>query len=508
MKLSLPLLVLASLPAFAELKVPQFFSDGMVLQRDDSAKIWGWAKPGADIKVSLGSQALTAKTSKSGDWVVDFKGLKASDASQTLTIEGDGGKKEIKDVLVGEVWLASGQSNMEWRVSSSDGAEKEIAGAKDPLLRVFVSSNVAKGEPQKDWSGSWNPTEPDNTKNFTAVGYYFAKQLRAELGVPVGIIECAWGGKPVEAFTSMEALKALPEAKGVVEKRAKAEAAWDPKRAMENFNKQKAAFDAKLKEWQKEKKGKKPRGPRKPTDPGQNPSLASTIYNGMISPLAGYGAKGAIWYQGESNANGATASVYEELLGCMVADWRKRWGNEMSFYWVQLANFRAPTTTPGVESDWVVVQDEMRRALKSIPKGGMAVINEIGAANDIHPRNKLDVGKRLARWALNQDYGKKDVVVSGPLYSGSEIKDGKIIVSFDHAVGLKSRDGKPLQRFEIAGADGKWDWAQATIENGKVILSSNTVNDPKKARYAWATNPTGANLVNAEGLPASCFTTE
>ena len=228
----------------------------------------------------------------------------------------------------------------------------------------------------------------------------------------------------------------------------------------------------------------------------------------MISPLAGYGARGAIWYQGESNANGGTASVYEELLGCMVADWRKRWGNEMSFYWVQLANFRAPTTTPGVESDWVVVQDEMRRALKSIPKGGMAVINEIGAANDIHPRNKLDVGKRLARWALNQDYGKKDIVVSGPLYSGSEIKDGKIIVSFDHAVGLKSRDGKPLQRFEIAGADGKWDWAQATIENGKVILSSNTVNDPKKARYAWATNPTGANLVNAEGLPASCFTTE
>ena len=181
MKLSLPLLVLASLPAFAELKVPQFFSDGMVLQRDDSAKIWGWAKPGTDIKVSLGSQALTAKTSKSGDWVVDFKGLKASDASQTLTIEGDGGRKEIKDVLVGEVWLASGQSNMEWRVSASDGAEKEIAGAKDPLLRVFVSSNVAKGEPQKDWSGSWNPTEPDNTKNFTAVGYYFAKQLRAEL---------------------------------------------------------------------------------------------------------------------------------------------------------------------------------------------------------------------------------------------------------------------------------------------------------------------------------------
>ena len=508
MKLSLPVLFLASLPAIAELKLPQIFSDGMVLQRDDSAKIWGWAKPGADIKVSLGKQSLTAKTDKSGDWVVDFKGLEANEAGQTLTVEGDGGKKEIKNVLVGEVWIASGQSNMEWRVSSSEGAKEEIEGAKDPLLRVFVSSNVATREAQKDWNGTWNPTQPDKTASFTAVGYYFGKELRRELGVPVGIIECAWGGKPVEAFTSMEALKALPEAKGVLEKKEKALASWDPKKAMAQFEKQKTAYDAKLKEWQKDKKGKKPRGPRKPTDPGTNPSLASTIYNGMIAPLAGYGAKGAIWYQGESNANGGTASVYEELLGCMVADWRKRWGNDMSFYWVQLANFRDPTTTPGVESDWVVVQDEMRRALKSIPKGGMAVINEIGAANDIHPRNKKDVGKRLSRWALNQDYGKKDVVVSGPLYSGSEIKDGKIIVSFDHAVGLKSRDGKPLQRFEIAGADGKWDWAQAQIENGKVILSSNKVPDPKKARYAWATNPTGANLVNAEGLPASCFTTE
>ena len=508
MKLTLSCLFLAALPALAELKVPQFFSDGMVLQRDDSAKIWGWAKPGADIKVSLGSQALSAKTAKSGKWLVDFKGLKANDTSQTLTIEGDGGKKEIKDVLVGEVWLASGQSNMEWRVSSSDGAKEEIAEAKDPLLRVFVSANVATREQQTDWNGTWNPTQPDKTGSFTAVGYYFAKQLRAELGVPVGIIECAWGGKPVEAFTSMEALKKLPEAKGVIARKEQALAAWDPKAAEEKFNKQKAAYDIKLKEWQKEKKGKRPNGPRRPTDPGTNPSLASTIYNGMISPIVGYGARGAIWYQGESNANKGSANEYEELLGCMVADWRQRWGNEMSFYWVQLANFRAPTTTPGVESDWVVVQDEMRRALKSIPKGGMAVANDIGAANDIHPRNKLDVGKRLARWALNQDYGKKDVVVSGPLYSGSESKDGKIIVSFDHAVGLKSRDGKPLQRFEIAGADGKWDWAQATIANGKVILSSNKVPDPKKARYAWATNPTGANLVNAEGLPASCFTTE
>lgn len=508
MKSILSILALGVLPAVAELKLPAFFSDGMVLQRDTSAPVWGWAKPNAGIKVIFAGQEQTTKADAEGNWKVEFKGLKANDKGSNLAVEAPGFTKVVQDVLVGEVWLASGQSNMEWRVSQSAGRDTEIPSAKDPLLRVYVSNNVAIDTPQKDFAGSWKATDPANTGSFTAVGYYFGKKLRKELGVPVGIIECAWGGKSVQAFTSHEALAALPEAKNLMEQKAQALANWDPEKAKANYEKAKAAYDAKMAEWKKEKKGRAPRAPRMPTSPAVNPGMHSTIFNGMIAPLAGYGVRGAIWYQGESNANPNSSMNYEELLGCMVADWRKRWGNDFSFYWVQLANFRKPTEKPGVDSHWVTVQDEMRRALKSIPKGGMAVINDIGAANDIHPQNKHDVGRRLARWALAQDYGKKNVVVSGPLYSGFEKKGDKLVISFDHAKGLKSRDGAPLKRFEIAGENGAWEWADAKIEGDKVILSSAKVKSPAKARYAWAENPTGASLVNGEGLPASCFTTE
>lgn len=501
-------LLLTAFPAFAGLKLPQIFSDGMVLQRETTARVWGWTDANAPVKVVFAGQTHETKADQNGDWHVDLKGLKASKDGSELSIESAGANKVIKNVLVGEVWLASGQSNMEWRVSNSANAQREIAKANDPLLRVYVSANVAENKPQKDWQGNWKATEPANTASFTAVGYYFAKRLRAELGVPVGVIECAWGGKPVQAFTSEGALRELPIGKTLLEAKARAVAAYDPAKAEAEFQKQKKVYQEKLAKWKKDKKGRQPRGPRKGVDPGKNPSMPSTIYNGMIAPIVGYGNRGAIWYQGESNANHGTAQQYEELLGCLVADWRQRWGHDLSFYWVQLANFREPTKEPGIESDWVVVQDEMRRALKSISKSGMAVINDIGDARDIHPKNKHDVGDRLARWALAQDYGNKKIVVSGPLYSGMEKKDGKITISFDHADGLKARDGKELQRFEIAGADGKWHWAKAKIDHNKVVLWHDDLKEPAKARYAWAANPQGANLVNGEGLPASCFTTE
>jgi sialate O-acetylesterase len=498
----------APMPCLAGLKLPYLFSDGMVLQQQTSAKVWGWSDAGAKITVEFAGNEYATRADAKGDWMVEMKGLKAQTQGSVLVVKTPDDKKVINDVVVGEVWLASGQSNMEWRVASSGGAKEEIASAKDPLLRVFVSANVAENTPQKDWQGGWKTTRPENTANFTAVGYYFARKLRAELEVPVGIVECAWGGKPVEAFTSEQALSKLPIGKELLAKKAAATKGYDPKKAEEQFQKQLKAYKEKLAAWQKEKKGRKPRGPRRLPDPGKNPSMPSTIYHGMIAPLVGYGNRGAIWYQGESNARPPTATHYEELLGCMVADWRQRWGYDLSFYWVQLANFREATKEPGVESDWVVVQDEMRKALKSIPKGGMAVINDIGDARDIHPRNKKDVGERLARWALHQDYGKKDVIVSGPLYSGVKKMNGKLAITFDHAKGLKSRDGHPLKRFEIAGADGKWHWAEAKIEGETVVLSHAGLKDPVKARYAWASNPEGANLVNGEGLPASCFTTE
>ncbi|MGJ8726186.1 MAG: sialate O-acetylesterase [Roseibacillus sp.] len=492
-------ILVSSSSSQAAIELPTFFSDGMVLQQQGQAKVWGWLEGKGEVKVSFGGKDLSSKTNEEGRWEVNFEGLEASSEGREMTITDGQESKVIKDVLVGEVWIASGQSNMEWTVDRSLNPAEEKAASEDPLLRVYLAPNVAQVEPQIDFSGKWTAASPATTGKMTAVGYFFARDLRKELGVPVGVIECSWGGKPVESFVSEEALQKLPEAKVVIDKKAQAVANW-------NEEESKAAFETQLAKW--EENGKKGRKPQMRVEPLLNSSMHSTIFNGMIAPIAGYGARGAIWYQGESNANGGTAKIYEELLGCLVGDWRKRWGTELSFYYVQLANYRKVTTEPGVESDWVVVQDEMRRALDSIKRSGMAVANDIGAANDIHPKNKQDVGSRLARWALGQDYGREDVVMSGPLFQKATEKDGRMILSFEHNAGMKSRDGGPLKRFEIKAEDGAWIWAEAQIEEGKVIVWSDKVEDPEAVRYAWAENPEGANLVNGDNLPASCFTTE
>lgn len=459
--------------SLADIKLPAFFSDGMVLQQETGANVWGWADAGQEVKVGFAGQTESAKADKDGMWKIEFKGLKASKKGAELTISAGEEKKQINDVVVGEVWIASGQSNMEWTVAKTTSKE-EGAKAKDDLLRVYVSRNVTAARELTDFPGKWMATKPENTLKFTAVGYEFAKSLRAKLDVPVGIIECSWGGKPVEAFTSAEALKALPEAKIVLDRKVAAK-----------------------KNWEKRKKGE---------NPDLSSRLHSTIYNGMIAPIAGYSARGAIWYQGESNAQKGTDVIYGELLECLIQDWRRQWGSNLSFYYVQLANFESKR--PG----WVIVQDEMRRLMddKDMQQGniGMATINDIGLAKNIHPTNKKDVGSRLARWALNKDYGMDDVVVSGPLYKSHEVKGGKVIISFDHAEGLKSRDGKSLATFEVAGADGKWMAAEASILGDTVVIQSKDVKSPVHGRYAWSDLALGANLVNAEGLPTSCFETK
>lgn len=485
--------------ASAAIELPSFFSDGMVLQQRGQAKVWGWLDGQGEVTVTFGEESKTSQTNEEGRWEVSFEGLQATGEGAELTITDGTETKVIKDVLVGEVWIASGQSNMEWTVEQSANPEKEAAASEDPFLRVYLTNNISKAESQIDFPGKWTAASPETTGKMTAVGYYFARKLRRELQVPVGIIECAWGGKPVEAFISEEALRELPEAKTLLEGKAQAIANWSEERA-------EGKYQEALAKW--EEGGQKGGKPARQQDPGINPWMPANIYHGMIAPIAGYGARGAIWYQGESNANRGTAHLYQELLGCLVQDWRARWGSELSFYYVQLANFRQPTSEPGAESDWVVVQDEMRRALETIKGSGMAVANDIGAADDIHPKNKQDVGARLARWALGQDYGREEVVMSGPLFQKADEKDGRFILSFEHNAGLQSRDGGPLQRFEIKPEDGAWVWAQAQIEEGKIIVWSDEVEDPAAVRYAWAENPEGANLVNGEGLPASCFTTE
>lgn len=251
--------------------------------------------------------------------------------------------------------------------------------------------------------------------------------------------------------------------------------------------------------------GRRRRGPHMPYSPALEEDAPSALYNGMIHPWVGYAMKGAIWYQGESNAS--RAKQYETIFPQLIEDWRRLWKNDFPFYFVQLANFKEPSTEPGVPDEWAELQNAQRLAL-SLPKTGMAVINDIGMADDVHPINKRDVGYRLARWALAKDYGKTGFCISGPLYKGSKVEGGSVRIEFDHAKGLKSRDGGPLKRFESAGADRKWHWADATIEGETVVASSKDVPQPVAVRYAWAANPAGANLVNDEGLPASLFHTD
>jgi sialate O-acetylesterase len=502
------LFIALSLLAAADIKMPAFFSDKMVLQQETGAKIWGSADANQEVKVSFAGQNNTTKTNKGGDWSLEFKGLKASKKGAVMTIEAGKDKKQINDVLVGEVWLASGQSNMEWKMSSTSSKES-IATDNDDLLRIYISGNITSIKPSTDFAGSWKATKPENTGGFTAVGYEFAKELRNKLNVPVGIIECSWGGKPVQSFISDEALKACPEAKAMLGQKADATKNYDPAKAKKNYEAQLKKWKEADTKWKTEKKGRRPKQPKKPVHPALNPRMASAIYNGMIAPFVGYGARGAIWHQGESNAKGEQAKNYGELLECLIQDWRKRWDTNLSFYYVQLANF-----TRGGEDipDWVMVQDEMRRLLDDSNSKtghvGMATINDIGHATNIHPANKKDVGQRLARWAFKQDYGMKDVVVSGPLYVSHQIKVDTVTIQFDHADGLKSRDGKPIGGFEVSGADNQWKPATAQIVGDKSVLSSKDVKAPTQARYAWKSNPTDANLMNREGLPTSCFITK
>ena len=495
----------------AELKVPHFFSDHMVLQRERAAAVWGKTDAGAEVTVSFKGKSATAKAAADGKWRAQIETGAADAKGAVLTISTGSDKLEIQDVLVGEVWFASGQSNMAYTMNRSPEYAALIAESRHPAMRVFNGPQVTAAENQDDIAGVWEVSTPETVPTFSAVAFFFARKLHLELGIPVGVIESPWGGKPVETFTSREALNTLPAMKALVDAMLKEEASYDQAKAD-------AAYATKLEQWKATMaaaRGKSPeerkRLPRKPDAP-KRPLLTEgkpgVLYAAMIHPFVGYTMRGAIWYQGEGNARPG-AVPYDQTLPLLINDWRKRWGDEFSFYYVQLASYHAPATEPGTPDSWALTQDRMRRVLATTPKTGMAVTNDVGEANDIHPKNKKDPGERLARWALAKDYGKQ-LIYSGPLFTTSEVKDGAIRVTFDQAgEGLKSRDGGALKRFEIAGADKKWKWADAKID-GKdaVLVSSAEVKQPVAVRYAWAANPEGANLVNSDGLPASVFRTD
>lgn len=483
--------------AEADVQLPALFSDNMVLQRNKPIPIWGWATAGETVTAKLDTHQVVTTADATGTWHMHLPPLKAGGPHQ-LTIRGNN-TILFKNVMMGDVWVCSGQSNMGWTVRRSNNAEKEIATAQYPNIRLFTVKRVTAQIPQKDVTGTWQVCNAQSIPNFSAVAYFFGRQLHKSLDVPIGLINTSWGGTPVEAWTSLPALQATSDYAPLAQRWTKRIAAYP---------KAHAKFQMDFKSWQVASDSLKalgksvPRRPRAPHGPN-HPHRPAVLYNGMIAPLTPLAIQGAIWYQGESNAG--RAYQYRTLFSTMINDWRTQWGQgAFPFLFVQLANFRQTKDQPG-ESTWAELREAQNMAL-SLPNTGVAITIDIGEADDIHPRNKQDVGLRLAKVAEAQVYGKQKPY-SGPMYKSMQIDNDKIRIVFDHTHGGLKKKGKKLTGFAIAGADKKFVWADAKIEGNSVVLSSREVIKPVAARYAWADNPI-CNLYNGAHLPASPFRTD
>jgi sialate O-acetylesterase len=482
-KLLILICVFVSTGVFAgALRVANIFSDGMVLQQEMNVPVWGTAAAGAEVMVSFASQKKRTTADAKGKWMVKLDPLNASDENAKMTITSGAHAITIKDVLVGEVWLCGGQSNMAWTLAGltkNPGNEEfkpvhdylvnEIATANDPLLRFM--------------SRKWIPAVSPEVKDFSGTGYFFGRKLRKELGVPVGLINANRGGTRIEP--------------------------WIPKTQFLKTDAGKSFYESEYKQMAKSNSKKK----------GQSNKLPSGLFNGTIAPLVPYAIRGAVWYQGESNCNYRSEHYKDSMLD-LIEGWREHWGqDEFAFYWCQLANKHAANAEPSDKDPWAEIQNQQREVLALTTDTGMAVLNDIGEARNIHPKNKVDAGRRLALWPLKHLCGK-DIVCSGPLYKSSAIDGSKVIIKFSHTgsglmVGEKhlmepaKEVHEPLNRFQICGADRKWKWAQARIVGKDTVeVWHKDIPDPVEVRYAWSSNPEGANLYNKEGLPASLFKTD
>ena len=490
----------AAAPA-TNIKLPAVLSDNMVLQADMALPIWGWADPGGSVTVKLGGQSKTAVADTKGKWSVKLDAIKAG-GLHTMTIAG-AETITVKNILAGEVWVCSGQSNMQWTVKSSMNADQEIAAATYPKIRLFTVPRVPALTPQDDCQGAWIECSPETAGGFSAVGYFFGRAIYKARGVPVGLINTSWGGTPSETWTRPSKLKTLPDAKPLLER-------WDSQAKNYDPEKAKQDYEAAMVKWKeaaakaKAAKKKAPRQPRKPGDPRMHHHRPGNLYNGMIAPLVPFAIRGAIWYQGESNAG--RAYQYRSIFPGMIEDWRESWGQgDFPFFWVQLANFHTRLDEPA-GSAWAELREAQSMTLK-LANTGQAVIIDIGEAKNIHPKNKQDVGKRLALSARKVAYNE-NIVHSGPVLTSRKIEGSTVRLTFDCVGGgLIAKGGGDLKGFALAGADKKFIWAKAVIDGNSVVLSCPKVAKPVAARYAWADNPE-CNLYNKEGLPASPFRTD
>lgn len=485
----------------AEVKLPDVIGSSMVLQQKMPVPIWGAAEPGEAVTVTFAGQKKTVVAGQDGKWRVDLGKLTASFTPQTMTIAGKN-KIELRDILVGEVWLVAGQSNMQRLLRETDNGEAVQAAANHPNIRLFNASRDVAFKKKQGKLGAWAVCTPETVKEFSAAGYYFGVGLQKELNVPVGLLNSSYGGSQAEAWTPVAYLNASPDLKPTVDRTQ----IWAAER-----EKVRVDYAAAIAKWRDDQEKAKATGARPSPSPGVPDALrdyrvASSIYDGMIEPLMPFAIKGAIWYQGESNE--ARAEQYGLLMPTMIRAWRERWGEEnFSFGIIQLPNYRGVKAEPE-EAPWSFIREAQRRTALNTPNTGLIVTIDIGEANDIHPKNKVDVGKRMLAWALKDVYGKR--IATSPVLKKTELKDGKIILTFnDVGSGLKIKKGEKLEEFAIAGADKKWIWADAKIVGkNKVEVWSSAVASPQAVRYAFNSNPKNPNLTNDSGLPASPFRTD
>jgi len=482
----------------ADVRLPAIIGNNMVVQADRPILIWGWAEPDEDVTVKLAEASASTKADAAGKWKVELPARPASAQAIEMTVAGKS-TLTISNILVGEVWLGSGQSNMEWTVANSVNGQQEVQAANHPEIRLFIVPKRLSALPIDDVQGAWAVCTPQTVPNSSGVLFFFGRELHKTLNVPVGLITDAWGGSRIEPWITAEEFSTRPELKAEFDAYNRQHA----DRTAARVNQLKVmrtwldAADAAAAAGQEF-----PDAPGFPPDPAAQFTSPVAMYNGMVHGVQPFVIRGVLWYQGESNRG--QGMHYFDMMQGLIASWRKVWSQpELPFLFVQLAPYRYDNNETLLPEIW-----EAQTATLAVPHTGMAVTTDIATINDIHPQNKQDVGKRLSLWALANTYGKQGVVVSGPLYESMTIEGGKIRLKFQHiGGGLVSRDGQPLSWFSLAGEDKQFHKAEAVIDGENVVVSSASVANPVAVRFGW-NQIAEPNLSNKEGLPASPFRTD
>ncbi len=479
----------------AEVSLPNIFSDHMVLQRDAPIPVWGRSDPGASIKLKLAQQTVTTQADEDGKWKAFLEPMPAG-GPHTLTVNAT----TFSDVLVGEVWVAAGQSNMEWPLVRAKGAEVEIAAANHPNIRLITVPRLGSQQPQDNFEGAWSVCSPEAVADHSAIAYYFGRTLQGALDVPIGLIDTPWGGSSAEAWVPRDVLEQYSEFSPYLEE-------WKTRLADytdDSFQQEVREWKQKVEEWKSN--GKQGRKPREPHDPRYDRHRPANIYNGVAHPIIGYGIRGFIWYQGESNSS--RHQTYRQLMTVLIKTYRDQWGvGEFPFYWVQLADYREPQLHQD-NSTWAFLREAQSQTL-DVPHTGQAVIIDSGETNDIHPRDKYTVASRLSRWALANDYGF-DMNYRSPSFASMKIEDSRVVLKFSNvsADGLRCYDSQEVIGFVMAGADQVFHPAAAEITaNNEITLTCPEVSKPVAVRYGWADNPI-CNVQDHNRLPLTPFRTD